>query len=104
MKKEQTPVIFRAWKESGNVIALFPTIAADYRNSVLCQSYEHVGQHGAASIPTVMGDSRPATEAEYAPLLKELETIGYENLVIRQRISPKMMDELKKNWVEINKF
>ncbi len=38
-------VLFRRWKNTGDVIALFPKISTgiDGRNYL---SYEHVGQHG----------------------------------------------------------
>ncbi len=39
-------------------------------------SYQHVGQHGAASSELVR-ELRPATPAEYADLLAELKDIGY---------------------------
>ena len=40
-------VVFRRWKDGGNIIALFPELPADlYGNH--CDAYEHVGQHGGA--------------------------------------------------------
>lgn len=44
---EYEKVIFRVWKDAGDVIALFPRIAAS-ENGYLCQSYMHVGGHGGA--------------------------------------------------------
>ncbi len=77
-------VIFRVWKDSGTVIALFPDIAADRRGNIQC--YEHTGQHGAADYGHVIEKTRPATPEEYAPLQRELQRIGY-NLTVRRRRS-----------------
>lgn len=74
-------VIFRKWKDSGDVIAFFP----DQREkNGLILSYEHVGQHGAASYPHPQ--TLPASPAEYAGLLRELKTIGYDDLRIVKRV------------------
>ena len=84
MNKEKTIVVFRVWKtETGSVIALFPDEPADYY-SKYCQSYQHIGQHGAADYNFVIQQSRPATESEYKDLFDELTKIGY-NLVVRKR-------------------
>lgn len=83
----KTKVIFRAWRTTGEVIALFPEIPHD-RHGDFCTSYMHVGQHGAAS-PMLSGfarATRPATPEETAPLHRELESMGY-NLVPVSRVS-----------------
>ena len=83
----RTPCIFRVWrgKGGGDVIALFPDVAASISDPRLCQSYMHIGQHCAADYSHVIRVTRPATPAEYAPLRRELEgAIGYV-LDIRQR-------------------
>lgn len=64
------PVIFRLWK--GEAIALFPTERWNMRGDITC--YAHIGQHCGAC-PSLLQAGRPATEAEYAPLLKELRNI-----------------------------
>lgn len=79
-----TIVVFRAWRSDGNVIALFPELPHDLSGR-FCTSYAHVGQHGAASYTHCIAITRPATPAEYAPLLKELRAIGYDNLIVRKR-------------------
>jgi hypothetical protein len=71
-------VVFRVFPE-GDVIALFPNDICDARDNIT--SYQHVGQHGAAS-PSLIEELRPATPKEYGPLKKELESIGYELEVI----------------------
>jgi hypothetical protein len=75
-------VIFRRFPD-GDIIALFPYLAAECLNPWPCQSYMHIGQHGAAD-PRIMHGTRPAKRHEYAALKMELEQVGYR-LVVRQR-------------------
>jgi hypothetical protein len=84
MKEPLTKVIFRAFKRDGEVIALFPEIPADCIG-FHCESYMHTGQHGGA-YPGVITGTRLATPDEKAPLMRELESIGYR-LEERKRIS-----------------
>ncbi len=79
-------VIFRKfldWDEDelgDGIIALFPDLPGDGRAG-MCQSYMHVGQHGAASLRLIGGEprtTRPATPGEYAALQRELEAPPYE--------------------------
>lgn len=74
--------IFRVYPD-GEVIALFPQIAAQV-GGYLCQSYIHVGQHGAANTEIVVRQTRLATEEEYRVLLAELEEIGYNPVVAKR--------------------
>lgn len=67
-------VVFRKFKD-GQILALFPRIPADLQG-YKCESYMHVGQHGAAD-PSVVSITKPTTPAEYAGLAKELRSIGY---------------------------
>lgn len=72
--KDVTYVVFRKWKRSsGNegVIALFPY---ERSNLTMCMSYEHIGQHGGADYTGVVSRTVLATEDEYAPLKRELES------------------------------
>ena len=75
-------IVFRIYPD-GEVIALFPQIAAQI-GGYLCQSYMHIGQHGAASTHTVVRQTRLASRKEYLPLLKELEQIGYNPVIGKQ--------------------
>lgn len=75
-------VIFRKFPDGG-IIALFPYKAAVCLDAWPCQSYMHVGQHGAAD-PRIVADTQPAQPQEYAALKAELEQIGYR-LDVRQR-------------------
>jgi len=54
-------------------------------NKNLCQSYESIGQHGAADYMHCLSATKPATPKEYASLKKELESIGY-NLKVMKRV------------------
>jgi hypothetical protein len=76
----RTNVYFRVFP-TGDVIALFPDDPHDQSGREI-NSYQHVGQHGAASRDLIT-ELRPATKAEYAPLHAELERIGYSLRVRR---------------------
>lgn len=69
-------VVFRKWRDSGGVIALFPELPSDI-NGWFCDSYEHVGQHGGADYHGVVSHTVPATPDECAALSVELDRIGY---------------------------
>lgn len=84
MNTQKTIVVFRKFKDLGDIVALFP-YEIEYPDGA-CESYQHVGQHSAAHYTHCIAISRPATPAEYAPLKRELERIGY-SLVIRKRFS-----------------
>ena len=74
-------VIFRKFPE-GDVVALLPECEAN-PGQVVC--YQHVGQHGEAD-RNIAQWTLPATEAEYASLLRELHAIGYEDLRVAKRM------------------
>ena len=88
-----TPVIFRQ-SPDGEVIALFPATPADTSGS-LCSSYQHVGQHGAANDLLVVTTTKLAKPEEYADLLAELVSIGYDDLKIYKRVQQWMYDARK---------
>lgn len=80
-------VIFRQYMtkgvHEGQVIALFPQIKA---SGALFTCFGHAGQHGSADYDLTMRLTRPATEAEYAALKKELESAPYYyRLDVRKR-------------------
>lgn len=85
--KEKT--IFRIYPD-GEVIALFPQIPADNRGNY-CQSYMHVGQHGAADTYVVVQQTRLAKPKEYKALAKELREIGYK-IEVAKKCAPKDRD------------
>ncbi len=72
-----TLVKFRVHPVNGDLMAYFPKLkySNGYRDdNKTC--YSHIGQHSACH-PDYEKECRPATEAEYAPLKAELESIGY---------------------------
>ena len=80
---ESTHVIFRKW-HNGEIIALFP-YEPGTMDPWTCQSYEHIGQHGAASVSLTSAYTRTTKPEEYVELKRELERIGY-NLIVLKRL------------------
>jgi hypothetical protein len=82
-KQPKEPVIFRKFP-NGDIIAMFPMISVD-QIGYNCQSYMHVGQHGAASPQMVTKQTKLATPDEYAVLEDELErVVGYDLRIIKR--------------------
>jgi hypothetical protein len=77
----KTKVVFRTFHD-GDTVALFPEIPADVLGRH-CQSYQRIGQHGAAS-PDLSHCTRPSTEDEIRELRTELEKIGYDLQPVRR--------------------
>lgn len=82
-----TKVVFRKFKQGGDIIALFP----EQVNRLMIGSYMHVGQHSDADYDGVIAATTPAKESEYAELLAELKTIGYDDLRVMQKCRPKFL-------------
>lgn len=76
-----TPAIFRKFS-NGEIIALFPYIAGN-TDGWTCQSFVHVGQHGAADPLVVVPRTKPATLDEAWDLICELTTSPYRYRPIR---------------------
>lgn len=70
----KTKVIFRKYP-NGEILALFPYNIVT--NDGDCDSYMHLGQHGAANYRHCIATTKPAKETEYNELFTELENIGY---------------------------
>jgi hypothetical protein len=83
MPKPITPVVFRRWKGTDSIIALFPTLPADI-NGWYCDAYEHVGQHGGADYHGVIGVTVPVSRKESADLARELRRIGYRLKLVKR--------------------
>lgn len=83
-----TPVVYRVFKDGGDVIALFPTIQGDVSGRY-CESYQHVGQHGNADYTGCVAASRRASLDEHADLHNELIQIGYDDLKVYKRKPPR---------------
>lgn len=80
---EKTVVIFRKYKNNGDILALFPELPWSGDSNVT--SYEHMGQHGAADYNHCLDITKPAKPEEYAALKKELENqVGY-NLEVKSK-------------------
>lgn len=63
----------------GEIVALFPDEDYDHSSScIVC--YSHVGQHSGASRDLIR--HKMATREQYEPLLKELKSIGYDDLEV----------------------
>jgi len=83
MKRDiEQDVMYRMWP-GGDIIALWPAINAD-NGGYLCRSYEHIGQHGAASYQAVLSRTRAAYPHEYATLRAELIDRGYKPHAIKR--------------------
>lgn len=70
-------VVFRRWKDTGDIIALFPELPADLGGDH-CDAYEHVGQHGGADFHHVIRHTKPCSTEQSADLATELRTIGHK--------------------------
>jgi hypothetical protein len=82
---ETVEVIFRKYP-GGDVIALFPCLPGTVGNPNHCESFMHMGQHGAADPHGVMASTAPASPVEYAALKRELESYPYRyRLEVRAR-------------------
>ena len=82
--KFKTKVIFRFWKVSDDIIAIFPEMVATNDVST-CESYQHTGQHGACNPHYIINSSRLAKPEEYVDLKAELENhYGYDLIVIKK--------------------
>ena len=84
IKLDTVRVIFRKFKEGGDIIALFP-LELGTNDALTCQDYMHWGQHGSANYIHVIEMTTPATPGEYNDLLQELKRIGYDNIKVLQR-------------------
>lgn len=79
---KQVMTIFRKFKDTKDIIALFPEIPASNKFDE-CSSYMHNGQHSAAHINTVLDETNPVpTYYGYRDLMAELIGIGYNVNVI----------------------
>jgi len=76
MNKEQTLVIFRRWRDTGDIIALFPELPSDCQGW-FCDAYERVRQHGGADFHGVVQATKPVAVDDATDLIEELTRIGY---------------------------
>ena len=78
-------VVFRKFSD-GEIIALLPDNEANFGK---VDSYLHIGQHGEADTG-ITHDTKLAKPEEYADLLEELKSIGY---------NPKVYKKLQYGWL-----
>lgn len=97
MREKTVPVIFRKYRD-GEIVAVFPTLLSDCRNSGYVTSYAHVGQHGAADLQRVVATTRAAKPTEYVSLAKELRRIGYRLKPVARRTQA-MRNEFRRQYV-----
>lgn len=76
-------VIFRRWKDTGDVVAIFPEQPADDQGRY-CLAHDELGQQIAAEYEQVMQDTTPVTAQEYGRFAHELTMLGYDLLPISQ--------------------
>lgn len=103
MKKDEfkTKVIFRKFKDDGEIIAIFPEIIGDEFRLFSVLSYMHIGQHSAADTDILSRDCTiPVKVEEYQELFYELESLGY-NLDVKKRYTYKMFQNRQK---ELNRM
>ena len=62
---ETTLVVFRRWRDTNSIIALFPAEPSDIAG-LYCLSYERIGQHSGADYHGVIQATRPARIEEAA--------------------------------------
>jgi len=79
LKPEVTPVFFRKF-ETGEIIAVMPTLLANYG---CYMSYMHIGQHGECS-SDIKSFTLPADESDYQKLYNELVQIGYTLKIVEE--------------------
>ena len=93
MKKNETAVVFRVSKGTGNVLAVIPV---DHLSQDVCFVYQRVTRiepHGD-KYQRVIAASKPASYHEAKALMTELQAMGLTDLVVRQK-----MNRRKKNKV-----
>lgn len=91
--KPTLPVLFRVWRDTGDVIAVFPTLPGTYEPDT-CLSYEHVGQHGACRYSVILTQTRPLRDGEGRELGAELRSIYNDvRLVLIKRVTRKHIAE-----------
>ena len=77
-----TKVVFRKFKNSGAIIALFPELK---ENKYFVLSYMYEGQHGEADYTHVIQSTTKCSPEEYKPLYDELTNMVGYNLKVLQK-------------------
>lgn len=86
------PVVLRAWKPDGELLALFPTLPANL-NGDLCDSYGFCDGQSGADYHGCIRQSHPVDSAGVRrELIQRLERLGYRLRVVK-RATQAMHDE-----------
>ena len=91
--RQKTDVIFRKWKDDGQIIAIFPHEEWNLEGTE-CASYMHIGQHSGCEYKFVLMQTVPATSEEYKELYDELTGRGYNLQVFMDDDMRKICEEL----------
>ncbi len=79
--------VIHTYNKQSEVLAVFMRHSAEVRRNYqgvwVRGCYAHNGQHGECY--DGMQRRKAATPKQYTPLLKELESIGYDNLVVMNK-------------------
>ena len=83
----KTKVIFRKFKDTKSIIAVFPDLCYPQYTSEngLVMDYMFIGQHGECDYDTVMKMTTIATPKEYDILKAVLEDIGYNLEIVTRK-------------------
>jgi len=76
MKTDKYKTAVKFLVNGNDIFAFFPRESYDDFHTNLFTAYSHVGQHSSCLVQYA-DESRPATAEERKPLIKELESIGY---------------------------
>ncbi len=94
-KAPPTLVIFKMEGKGNNAspVAFFPEEPATH-SPYFCSLYGYFDEHGGADTGYAAA-LKPATPEQYAPLLKELESLGYENIKPVRKFTQKHLETRK---------
>ena len=82
----ETKVIFRKFKDTKSIIAVFPNLDyPKYATKCNIMSYMFIGQHSECNYDAVMRMTTRATPKEYEILHHILEYIGYTVIVTTKK-------------------
>lgn len=70
-------VVFRRWKDTGDLVAIFPELSADEQGQN-CLAHDEIGQQVAADYDQFIEDTTPVTERESGRFAHELTLLGYD--------------------------
>lgn len=94
-----TPVIFRKWKDNGDIIALFP-YEMGTNDPWSCLSYERIGQHGSACTRHITTVTTLAKPEDYKSLYKELVSMNYLDMTVMKALTRKAFDHRCKELIK----